>query len=76
MKNIHGKFTKRIAIAGLSTVIAMLISSAALHIGAGICFDIFTANSISADLIEAVRPFSVICAAGCLSIEYTHRKCT
>ena len=76
MKNIHGKFTKRIAVAGLSTVITMLISSVALHMGAGVCFDFFAANSISADLIEAVRPFSVICAAGCLSIEYTHRKCT
>lgn len=74
MKHIQGKYTKLIAISGISTVTAMLLCSMLLYAGAGIYFDYLSAVAVSFSLIEAIRPLSVICATGCISIEYTHRK--
>lgn len=73
MKNttlkIH-RCSKRFLIIGAAAVIAILLASTVLYIGAGRIFDYYSATDISENLLASVRPLSVTVCAGSLGIEY------
>lgn len=76
MKNhikIH-RNSKRFLIIGTAAVIAMLLASTVLYLGAGRLFDYYSATDISEKLLASVRPLSLTVCLGSVGTEYFFKR--
>ncbi len=73
LNQIH-RCSKRFFTLGSIAVIAVLLISFVLHIGAGRFFDYYFATDISEKLLASARPLSVTVCAGSIAMEYFFKR--